>query len=76
MTFCADCETMDIAMCDVFVIIWNERAMGIAAVAIGGTTAVVLFCDSNRSTPSSDITRLRQMPTELGEFPSPISFST
>ena len=65
VTFCSDCETIDIAMCGVVsVIIWDGATVGrekrwrapaaAAAAAVGGTT--VIFRDSNRSTPSSGIT--------------------
>ena len=78
VTFCSDCETIDIAMCGVVsVIIWDGatvgrekrwRAPAAAAAAVGGTT--VIFRDSNRSTPSSGITRLRRMNSQLGDLSS------
>ena len=79
-TFCSDCETIDIAMCGVVSVIiwdgatvgrekrWRARAAAAAAAAVGGTT--VIFRDSNRSTPSSGITRLRRMNSQLGDLSS------
>ena len=61
-TSCPDCETIDIAACAAAAF-YNDMERSRSA-------AATIFCDSNRSNPSCDVTRFRRRAVELGEFSS------